>query len=150
MRVELNERSHRSNAVPEGIRHGKKLALEKENLGLRVIQNKRKFRRRETNVQRQQHGAGFEHSVIGFQKPMAVAAQEGDAVPWLDAQAEQKPTEPASPISKLLVCESNIVADNGSVVGELFFRVAQAAQWRKRDIHRVSCSVARWQSERAL
>ncbi len=80
---------------------------------------------------------------------MAVGAQERYAVTWLDAQAEKKPAETADALRELLIGKTNIVADDGGVLRELLFGMAQAAQRRKRYVHGSCCSVARRRPVRA-
>ncbi len=53
MRIELNESSDAWDTAAERVDHGKKLAFEKQNLGIGIVHDVTKLGWRETNVQRQ-------------------------------------------------------------------------------------------------
>ena len=138
--VEQNKSLNRERLPPKSFHHRLELPFEEQNLRLRIVENERQLLGRQANVQRQQHRARLQHSVVGLKQPVAVRAEKGHPVAFFDAEAAQRAAQPPSPLGKFLVGESPAVADDPNLLWELLLCVAQTTQRRKRDVHRSACS----------
>src|SRR6516225_10228605 len=78
--IESVERTDRRKFGSKGFNQLVELFLQKERGGAGIVQNEGKFRSGQTDVERQQNGAGVDHAEIGFEQAVAVSAQKGHAI----------------------------------------------------------------------
>src|SRR5260370_40196782 len=100
-----------------------------------MIQDVSEFLGCETNVERKQHGAGFENTIISFEQPVAIQAEKCDAVSRRDASILQRTAQPRSAIGKFPVSKPLVPTYHGSPMRILLFRISQAPQRCEGTIH---------------
>ena len=66
---------------------------------------------------------------------MAIGAEEGDAIAWLDAGLTQRAGEASDALAKLRVGKSFVIADDRSSARKLLFCVAQTAERSEWNVH---------------
>jgi hypothetical protein len=93
------------------------------------------LRRGEPDVQWQENRAGFQNSVVSFEKAVTIGAEESHAVAGLDTSLPQCTCKPPRAIREFHIRKSVLIADDGRSAGVLLLRVPQEAQWGKRDVH---------------
>src|SRR5229473_6369347 len=101
--LKLAECSYFRNILAKRLDQAEKLFLNKEDCRPGIIQNVAQFARCEPDVEREQHGAGFWHSVVGFEQAVAVAAEERDAIAGLNTSLAQSSRKTAGAVSELRV-----------------------------------------------
>jgi hypothetical protein len=94
---------------------------------------------RKPDVHRKQHRTGLGDAVIPLQEPVAIPAQEGDAVAGLDAGLAQSAGKPANTLGKLRICKSLVSAYDCGFARVLLLCMAQKAYGCKWEVHGVSC-----------
>jgi len=83
------KRAHRAQVPPEGIYKTHEFFFQEQYRRLGIIQNVSKLRRCQPMIERKQHAARFQNSVVGFQQPMAIQAEERHAISRLHSGAAQ-------------------------------------------------------------
>src|SRR5215469_13046440 len=119
--------------------HGvKELLLQKQHSRPGIIQNVSEFSRRKPHIQWKQDGASFQNAVIGFEKPVAIQAQECNPVTTLYAGGSQSTGQASNAICQLRVRKSEISTHDRGLVGKLLLRVAEEPNGCEGNVHRLS------------
>ncbi len=92
--------------------------------------------RRQTNIQRQQHRARFQHSVIRFDQAMAIHAQKRNTIAGRNAQTLQPTSQTARSIRKLRIRKTFASANHSGFLRKLLFCVSQKTDRSQRNFHR--------------
>src|SRR5260370_2212508 len=100
--------------VPERVHHAEKLFLQKKHFGPGIVQDVDELLRGQPHIQRKQHGAGFENTVVSFEQPMAIHAEKRNAVTRHHASFLQRAAQPRGTVRKLRVGKSLVPAYYGS------------------------------------
>ena len=133
--VELANQLDRGNLFAKCFGDGEELFFHEESGSAGIVEDVAEFAGREANIQREQHGAGFQNAVIRFEQAMAIAAEERDPLAGLYAGLAQSSRQAADAIGHLRVGISVVIANNGGAVGILLHRVTQETQGREWNIH---------------
>ena len=79
---------------------GQELGVENHGPRAGVLQDVGLLFGRETDVQRQQNHSRHRHSVVGFEQRMAVEAERGDAVAFVETEAAECRGQPQRPVER--------------------------------------------------
>ena len=114
---------NRRRTRPQGFHERNEFRVEAEHTRRGVIQNVSQFFGGKADVHGQQDGTDLRHSVVGFQQPMAIEAEVGNAVALLHPQTQEGGGKPVGALVELPIGEPVLAAHDADLVAKQFRRV---------------------------